>query len=205
MFRCILTINGLQFKPKFTSYVKGFTRRVHGTRHTWVIWILPTWGERVWCDTHTRAPQCRNQESRATIAQDIIFYLLLILFTQRCQFEWQLAEHFRVCLPASSRSCQGLTGIHSLCRRKAAPRWLAAVCLFRKCSASAGQRGKREKRRKGGCAFVWGVLMDLSQPASGGFYTISSQKMEMSWLGTSPQQLESGPVVYLIHSQPSEY
>lgn len=68
------------------------------------------------------------------------FYLLLILFTSRCQFEWQVAEHFRVCLLASTWACQGLTGIHSVCRIEAAPRWFAAVCLSWKCSASTGQQ-----------------------------------------------------------------
>lgn len=96
--------------------------------------------------------------SRARITLDIIFYLLLILFTSRCQFEWQVAEHFRVCLPASTWACQSLTAIHSVYGREAAPRWFAAVCLSWKCSASAGQ----ERKRKGGGGD--GVLMDLSQP-----------------------------------------
>lgn len=104
----------------------------------------------------------------ARTALDIIFYLLLILFTSRCQFEWQVAEHFRVCLLASTWGCQSLTGIHSVCRREAAPRWFAAVCLSWKCSASAGQ----ERKREGGGESSW----TSPSPASRGFYTISSQK-----------------------------
>lgn len=49
-----------------------------------------------------------------------------------------------------------------------------------------------------------GVLMDLSQPGVWRILHHFISKMEMSWLGTSPQQLESGPVVYLFHSSPVE-
>lgn len=84
---------------------------------------------------------------------DHFFYLLLILFTSHCQFEWQVAEHFRVCLLSSTWGCQTLTGIHSVCRREAAPRWVAAVCLSWKCFASAGQE---RKRRSGGVLVVGG-------------------------------------------------
>lgn len=104
------------------------------------------------------------------------FYLLLILFTSRCQFEWQLAEHFRVCLPASTWSCQSMTGIHSHCRSEAAPRWPADVWLSWKCSASAGQW----RKGKGGvclCVCGWrGSSWTSPSAASRGFYTISSQK-----------------------------
>lgn len=105
---------------------------------------------------------------------DHFFYLLLILFTSHCQFEWQVAEHFRVCLLSSTWGCQTLTGIHSVCRREAAPRWVAAVCLSWKCFASAGQ----ERKRRSGGVLVGGVgsLWTSSSLASRGFYTISSQK-----------------------------
>lgn len=103
-------------------------------------WSKAEW---VW-RKHTHGHACA-QENCTRTALDIIFYLLLILFTSRCQFEWQVAEHFRVCLLASTWGCQSLTGIHSVCRREAAPRWLSAVCLSWKCSASAGQQ--REGRR----------------------------------------------------------
>lgn len=118
---------------------------------------------------HSHTFSHHTQENCARITY-IIFYLLLILFTSRCQFEWQVAEHFRVCLLASTWGCQSLTGIHSVCRREAAPRWLAAVCLSWKCSASAGQ----ERKREGGGE--WGSSWTSPSPASRGFYTISSQK-----------------------------
>lgn len=161
-------------------------------------------------NTHTHLHTCSHhtQENGARIMLDIIFYLLLILFTSRCQFEWQVAEHFRVCLLASTWGCQSLTGIHSVCRREAAPRWLAAVCLSWKCSASAGQERKRGRGRVGGGLWCWwgmGVLMDLSQPGVERILHHFISKMEMSRLGTSPQQLESGPVVYLFHFLPFLY
>lgn len=100
--------------------------------------------------THANTFSHHTQGNRARIMLDIIFYLLLILFTSRCQFEWQVAEHFRVCLLASTWACQSLTAIHSVCGREAAPRWFAAVCLSWKCSASAGQERKRRGRGGGG-------------------------------------------------------
>lgn len=103
------------------------------------------------------------------------YYLLLILFTSRCQFEWQVAEHFRVCLLASTWACQGLTGIHSVCRIEAAPRWFAAVCLSWKCSASTGQqRGGLEGVES--VVVVGGSSWTSPSLASRGFYTISSKK-----------------------------
>lgn len=88
-----------------------------------------------------------------------------------------MAEHFRVCLLASTWGCQSLTAIHSVCRREAAPRWFAAVCLSWKCSASAGQERKRRGMRGvGGWRGGMGSSWTSPSPASRGFYTISSQK-----------------------------
>lgn len=129
-------------------------------------------------------------------APDIIFYLLLILFTSCCQFEWQVAEHFRVCLLASTWGCQSLTGILSVCRREVVPRWLDAVCLSWKCAASAGQA---RRSRDGG----WReVLVDLSQSAVWRILHHFISKMKMSRLGSSPQQLESGPAVDFFYFLP---
>lgn len=152
----------------------------------------------------------KRGKKSARIMLDIIFYLLLILFTSRCQFEWQVAEHFRVCLLAfhvrlSEFDCDPLILQERGCSQVArcCLPVLKVLCVCRAREWGREKKIKKREREGGLQGRGWGGVGSWWTSPSPGVWRILHHfisKMEMSRLGTSPQQLESGPVVYLFHS-----